>query len=131
MAQLLPLDQKPHIQHSYIRYRELLKDLKSAEKQNSFIAWVKWGGLTLLIASLFRPEWPLFVGGAGLVAFVVGWVMKSDARSRYTAHLQEEQEIRQRMKIIGVIFVPHGESVYAGEIATENLVSPLSDDSYR
>ena len=134
----LPLDKKPLIQSSYVRFRELVKEIPEVDKRVTIGQLAHWGGLVVVVLSFVRPligneGLPGFVSGAGLLALFLGWAYKADQRKRQEVLRDERQAIWKQMHEIGVYFSDtfHRVTVYSGSISEEAVVSPLSDDSYR
>jgi len=133
----LPIDHKPEIQASYVRFRELLIEIPEIDKKTTLGQWLFWGGLLgtiiWIVRIFFGRELPPSIGGLLLLSFIVGWVYKTDALKKEHALLTERSEIKNKMEAIGVHFSDmFGQvTVYAGSIADGNAVSPLSDSCYR
>lgn len=134
----LPLEKKPLIQSSYVRFRELVIEIPQINKQVTVGQFAHWGGLAVVILYFVRAligyeELPDFVGGAGLLALVFGWAYKSDQRTKQKILWTERQMIQKQMDEIGVYFSYTFDrvTVYSGSLSDENIVSPLSDGSYR
>ncbi len=134
----LPLENKPLIQSSYVRFRELAKEIPTVDKKVTTARVTQWGGLVVAVLFLGRAMIlgggvAGFVGGVGLLAFFVGWVYKHDESKKQMALWEERRAIWKQMKEIGVQFSDALDriTVYAGSIATENEVSPLHDGAYR
>ena len=134
----LPLGQKPLIQTSYVRFRELVKEIPEVNKRVTLGQFAHWGGLAVVVLAFARTllgnnELPEFIGTAGLLALVFGWAYKRDQLKKQEALWTERQMIRKQMDEIGVYFSDTFDrvTVYFGPISDENMVSPLSDGSYR
>ena len=134
----LPLNEKPLIQSSYVRFRELAKEVPEASKKVAIGRFAHWGGLAVAIvvfvANLIgKVRYPEALGVIGLVSMVVGLLYKRDKLKEELALLQEQSNIRKQMRGIGVTFseVSGRVSVFAGPIKDETEVSPLSDNSYQ
>lgn len=134
----LPLEHKYLIQTSYVRYRELAKEIPDIDRQVLILQWVHWGSVAGLIwgvvrAVLDKPGLPNAVGGLLLLGLIFGWAAKSDAKKKQKKLFTEKHEIWKAMDNLGVHFPLSSVSthVYAGSIADENIVSPLHDSSYR
>jgi cadmium resistance protein CadD (predicted permease) len=134
----LPFKEKHLIQTSYIRFRELTKELPELRTKIAIGQVAHWGGLTVVVLDLIRvtlghSKIPQSIGVIALFSLVFGWAYKSDQLKKENALLEEEVTIQSRMKEIGVQFASGSGNVtvYSGLITAENVVSPLSDDSYR
>lgn len=134
----LPLNEKPLIQASYVRYRELVKEIPEADKKVILGQFAHWGGVAVAVAVfsanlIGKIRYPEFLGVIGLLSMAVGWLYKRDRLKEQEALWLEQSDIRKQMSKIGVTFVDADGrvTVFSGEVKDENWVSPLSDNSYR
>lgn len=135
----LPLEHKYLIQSSYIRFREISKELPEIRTKVTIGQFAHWGGLAVVLLSIVRPiigrdELPDFVGAIALLSLFFGWAFKHDAKKKQRALWSEQERIRKAMAAIGVWFADSygGDvAVYSGEIADGNSASPFHDGSYR
>lgn len=122
---------------AYVRYRELRLEIAAASSALKFANFAKWGGALLLLAWFVRSiaaarDWPSFVGGLALFSAIAGWAYALDKRRELDRLYEEWHEIHQTAKAAGACISDSlgRVKVYAGEIADENVVDPLSDSAY-
>ncbi|MBA2646805.1 MAG: hypothetical protein H0U81_08415 [Pyrinomonadaceae bacterium] len=133
----LPLDQKQLIQSSYVRYRELRKELPGARQKVVTATVVFWGSLVVFIWAfilvVIDEELPEIVSAVALAGILFGLLFGLRARKSQRALRGERDAIELRMREIGVHFCDSLEElrVYANEIQEENEMSVLHDGSYR
>jgi hypothetical protein len=134
----LPLDHKHLIQTSYVRFRELAKEVPEVDRLLTLGKVAHWGGLAVLVVWFVRMfighnELPDWLGGVGIAAFIFGWAYETDQRKKQQSLWQEQEQIRKEMKALGIYFSNALDSVnvYAGRITEENTVSPLHDGAYK
>ena len=134
----LPLEKKPLIQASYVRFRELAKEMPEADKKVTIGRFAHWGGLVVVVLVFIRgiigiKELPEFLGAAGFLLLIIGWPYKHGQIKKQETLWDEEKEIRTQMNEINVYFSNSFDrvTVYSGPITSENIVDPLNDGSYR
>jgi len=133
----LPFEKKYLIQSSYMRFRELHKQVPQADGRVVVADVVFWGGLALLVLHLARMiignDFPDIVGAIAIGCLFFGWFLRRDARERQQRIREELQEIDARMREVGVYFCPSSSDLvaYVGGITEASRVSVLRDEDYR
>lgn len=133
----LPFEKKYLIQSTYVRFRELRKQVPQADSRVVVADFVFWGGLALLVLHLVRAiignDFPDVVGAIAIGGLFFGWVLRLDARERQQRIREELKEIDARMREIGIYFCASSSELvaYVGEVTEASRVSVLRDEDYR